>query len=74
MTDIRSWNYTQLPKGVYCAYVREHHWEGHYIFRAHPDSGGFCWEFISENLQEVLDRAEAFSHGVKDPAIYSASY
>ena len=67
-------NYNELPKGFYTAEVRDHAWPGHYLFRAYPDRGSNCLEFVSENLQEVLDRAEAFSHGVKDPAIYSASY
>jgi hypothetical protein len=67
-------NYNELPPGVYTACVRKHHWEGYYIFRALPSSGSFCWEFISTDLQQVLDRAEAFSHGVKDDAIYTASF
>lgn len=72
--ELPVWNYTQLPKGVYSASVRKHHWEGHWIFQAFPDRGDWCWEFISDNLQEVLDRAEAFAHGVKDDKIYCASF
>ena len=70
------WNksYNELPKGFYTAEVRDHVWDGYYLFRAYPDRGTCCLEYVSTNLQEVLDRAEAFSHGVKDSAIYSASY
>jgi hypothetical protein len=72
--NIREWNYTQLPKGIYAAQVRKHHWEGCFLFRAFPDRGSVCFEYVSEDLQDVLAKAEAFVRGETHPAIYSASY
>jgi hypothetical protein len=72
--DIRNWNYTQLPKGIYAAHVRKHNWDGYFLFRAYPNVGSSCLEYISTDLHDVLAKAESFVNGERDPAIYSASY
>jgi len=72
--DIRSWNYTQLPKGIYSAHVRKHNWDGWFLFRAYPNSGSTCLEYISQDVNDVLAKAETFVRGEKSRAIYSASY
>jgi hypothetical protein len=74
MTDIRSWNYTQLPKGIYAAHVRKHgSWDGWFLFRAFPNSGSNCLEYVSQDENDVIAKAESFVRGERDPAIYSAS-
>jgi hypothetical protein len=63
MPEGREWYYTELPKGVYRATLRQHHWPGVWLFQALPDSGGGCWEFKSENYDLVLEKALAFVGG-----------
>ena len=69
------WNksYNELPKGFYTARFEVMSGIGLLPLSGLPGSGLAAYGYVSTNLQ-ILDEAEAFSHGVKDSAIYSASY
>jgi hypothetical protein len=70
-------DYTELEragiKGIYSAYVRPHHWEGWWMFRAHPNRGDCCLEYRSQDKDDVLLKAEQWFKGEEPDGIYSAS-
>lgn len=76
MTAIRTWYYTELPKDIYIASIREHY-PGSYIFRAQPNRGSYCIECISTDLEELTSKAEMFAAGTPGRDIegfYTAAY
>ena len=70
------WNksYNELPKGFYTAEVRDHVWDGYYLFRAYPDWRTCYLGYVSTNLQDPGSEPERSRTGWKVSAIYSASY
>lgn len=78
MTQHWKKNYAELADagraGYYSAEVRDHHWDGVYLFRAYPNSGSVCQEATSENKDELVKLAERWLAGETLDAVYSASY
>jgi hypothetical protein len=71
-------NYAELAAAgramYYSAEVRDHHWDGVFLFRAYPNSGSVCQEATSEDKDELVKLAERWLAGEKLEAVYSASY
>jgi hypothetical protein len=71
-------NYIELAKagrkGIYAAYVGPHAWDGWWVFRAYPERGDHCTEFLSEDKELVLTKAEQWFKGEMPEGIYSAAY
>jgi hypothetical protein len=60
--------------GFYSAEVRAHHWPGCVVFRAYPQSGDHCTEFIGQDDKHVTELAERWLAGEMPEGFYSAAY
>lgn len=68
-----TWNYSELPKGYYSAYVTR--WGDKWVFRAIPSIGSCCTECLTDTREELDERIEAFLTGPRPaPGFYSAAF
>ena len=71
-------NYDDLAKAnrpsFYSAEVRDHHWPGCIVFRAYPNQGDHCVEFIGQDKDHVIALAERWVNGEMPEGFYSAAY
>lgn len=75
---IWSKNYQELEAAgraaFYSADVRPHFWEGQWMFQALPHRGDWCCEFLSNDRDEVVAKAEQWLAGEMPQGFYSASF
>lgn len=58
----------------YSAVVREHHWDGWYVFQAYPNQGDHCIECKSKDKDDLIAKAERWFKGDMPSDFYSAAY
>lgn len=69
-----SWNYTELPEGMYSACVLPTG-PGNWVFTAYPNRGDHCIERICGDRQQLQNEIERWIAGEHNIAgWYSAAY
>lgn len=68
-------SYPKTRPDIFSASVRDCGvWKGWYVFRAYPRIGDYCIECLSQDLDELIEKAHAWERGEMPDGFYGASY